>query len=59
MICINFSLFLGKPFASKETGDETLIFIYITASMYRILLDRKHKSISAPEKTDRESDMLV
>lgn len=59
MICVNFSLFLGKPFSSKETGDESLISIYITAAMYSILFDRKHKSISAPERTDRKSDTLV
>ena len=58
MICSNFSTFLEKRFATEETADESLIFVYITASMYSIFLDRKHKSILAPENTDRESDML-
>lgn len=59
MICSDFSIFLEKYFATKETGDESLIFIYITASMYSSFLDRKHNFILALENTDRESYMLA
>lgn len=59
MICSNFSTFFEKRFATEETADESSIFIYVTASMYSIIFDRKHKSILAPENTDRESDMLA
>lgn len=52
MICSDFSTFLEKHFATEKTDDESLMFIYITASMYSIFPDRKHKSTLAPDTTD-------
>lgn len=58
MICSNFSTFFEKRFATEETADERLIFIYVTASMYSIIFDRKHKSILAPENTGNLTRLL-
>lgn len=42
----------------EETSDKSFIVMYVTASIYSVFLDRKHKPILAPKDTDRKSDML-